>query len=372
MSAANKTTKKAATKSGRGPGRPRKNKETHKLPKLGIVKEPTNVEIFDPHDLEKDLTKRKKIPNPDPRTIYVMEMIYDNPGMWKRIFMLLANLSVDTTRIKFEEEGITIIAQDHNEKCEIFVEVFGKELSRYYCEEPFEVSVNQESMKKIVGTIKATHVSIAFAADADIKCKKFRTILHYKTAKTVTWKTFNLDCEQAPEYEGTIIEDLKLEDEYPVQFTLESKYWKTCVTDWLKFSDSIKLEIEPPFPLTVKQTFTTKKGTEDMVFEETDHMNLKCEIEEGDVFAVSVLLHNIKAIANSAVADDITISADEENKLIFTALLDQDTEEVEIKDPKDPKKKKLVRRIKAGSETCRIKILTKVVDLREKNNEEDE
>jgi hypothetical protein len=354
-----KTTTKKTTKSGRGPGRPRKNKETHKLPKLGIVQGPTNVEVYDPDDPEKDPTKRSKIPNPDPRTIYVMEMIYDNPDMFKKIFNVLTNLSVDTVRIQFNQDGITIIAMDHNEHCEIFVEIFGKELSRYYCESPFEISVNQESMKKIVSTIKATHVSISFTADVDIKCKKLRTILHHKTPKIETWKTFNLDCEQANKYKGTIFEDLKLEDEYPLQFTFDAKYWKTCVGDWMKFTNTIKIEIEPPCPLTFKHTFTNKKGNEAMVCLETDHMNLKCDVEEGDVFAVSVLLHNIKAIANSTVAEDITISAHEDHRLIFTAYLDQDVDDT-------------TRKPKLGTETCRIKILTDIVDLRSEKNDEDD
>ena len=56
MSALKKiTAKKTTGKSGRGPGRPRKNKETHKLPKLGIVDEPSNLEIFDPDDHEKEM-----------------------------------------------------------------------------------------------------------------------------------------------------------------------------------------------------------------------------------------------------------------------------------------------------------------------------
>jgi Proliferating cell nuclear antigen, N-terminal domain len=360
MSTPKKTAvKKPAAKSGRGPGRPRKNKETHKLPKLGVVDEPTNVEIYDPNDPEKDLTKKNKIPNPDPRTIYVMEMIYDNPDMWKKIFTVLTNLSVSTVRIQFNLDGITIIAMDHNQKCEIYVEIFGKELSRYYCEESFEISVNQENMKKIVSTIKTTHVSIAFTANTDIKCKKFRTILHHKTAKMETWQTYNLDCEQAKTYKGTIFEDLKCEDEYPLEFTFESKYWKTCVGDWMKLADVIKIEIEPPCPLTFKHTFDDKKGNQVMDVVETDYMNLKCEIEEGDVFAVSILLDNIKAIANSNAADDITISAHEDKKIIFTALLDQDIDEK-------------TRKPKLGTETCKIKILTEIVNLREEKKEEDD
>ncbi len=361
MSTPKKTTvKKTTTKSGRGPGRPRKNKETHKLQKLGIVDEPTNLEIYDPDDPEKDLSKKSKIPNPDPRTVYIMEMVYDNPDMWKKIFTLLTNMNVETVRIHFNDDGITIIALDHKQKCEIFVEVFGKELSRYYCDTPFQISVNQESMKKIVGTIKANHVSISFVADEDIKCKKFRTVLHYKTTKTETIQTYNIDCEHAEKYTGTIFDDLEDEDEYPLKFTFESKYWKTCVADFMKFADTIKIEKEPPYPLTFKYTFSDKKGDQALECVENSHMDLYCEVEEGDVFAVSVLLQNIKAIANSTVAEDLRISAHEEKKLIFTAYLDQDIDEK-------------TQKPKLDTETCRIKILTEIVNLRDtKNNDDDE
>ena len=91
---------------------------------------------------------------------------------------------------------------------------------------------------------------------------------------------------------------------------------------------------------------------------ENEHMNLKCNVEEGDMFAVSVHLHNIKSIANSTVADDVIISAHEERKLIFTSLLDQDIDDK-------------TRKPKSGSETCRIKIMTEIVNLREmKKNDE--
>ena len=359
MSTPKKTVAKKTTgKSGRGPGRPRKNKETHKLPKLGIVDNPSNLEIYDSTDHEKDPAKRAKIPNPDLNTVYIMEMVYDNPDMWKKIFTALTNMSVDTVRIRFNLDGIVMIATDHTGKCEIFVEIFGKELSRYYCESPFEISVNQSNLKKIVGTIKTNHVSISCIANPFIKCKKFRMVLHYKTPKTETWQTYNLDCEQPSEYKGTIFEDLKFEDEYPLQFTFDSKYWKTCVSDWMKFATSIKIEKLPPYPLTFRYTFENKKGNQFMECVENEHMNLKCDIDEGDMFAVSVLLHNIKAIANSTVAEDVIISAHEERKLIFTSLLDQDIDEKTHKP-------------KAGTETCRIKIMTEIVNLREmKKNDE--
>lgn len=357
MSTPKKTAvKKATVKSGRGPGRPRKDKEIHKLPKNGIVDEPTNVEIYDPDDPETDLAKKSKIPNPDPRTIYIMEMIHGNPDMWKKIFTLMTNMNVDTVRIHFNLDGINIIAMDHNQKCEIFVEVFGKELSRYYCETPFEIIINQECMKKIVGTIKANHVSISFVADADIKCKKFRIILHYKTTKTETFQTYNRDCEQAPKYIGTIFADIEDEEYYPLKFTMESKYLKSCVSDFLKLSDTLKIEKEPPYPLNLKYTFSDKKGDQSMECVENEYMNLHCDIEEGDLFAMSVLLHNIKAIANSTVADDIRISADEEKKLVFTAYLDQEVDDK-------------TRKPKENTETCRIKILTEIVNRREEKDE---
>lgn len=315
------------------PGRPRKKISKDIIKKEGIVDAPSEIAE-------------------DERMQIVMEMVYGNPELFKKIFTELKNLSVENLRLQFHSEGISILTKDHSDKSELLGEIIGSRLNRYYCEAPFEIGVDQTHLLQILQTLKKDHSKITFISTRNTQRSGLRIILYNSTLNEDS--AYNVDVKTMPEYDGTIKEDLLYEPEYPLSFELDSKYFKAKVSDWDRLSELIKIEKlgDEDSPLIISHVFGDKKGNHETIFKDPKKINLVANIDDGDLFAVSVLLQNLKPISNSTVADKIKISAHEKHRLIFTSLLDQQIDETTNKPIE-------------GTEVCIIKILTEIVNFKD-------
>ena len=316
------------------PGRPKKKISKDSIPKSGIVDTPS---------VEAD----------DERMQTTIEVVYSNPEMWKKIFTEFKNLAVDSVRMQFHETGISIITKDHLEKSEVLVEILGDRLNRYYCEAPLEIGVDLHHFLQIMQTLKKDHTKITFSSIRQSQRSKLRVVLHNATMNEDSG--YNVDVRTIEPYDGTIREDLLHEPEYPLSFELDAKYFKNKVADWLRLGEVIKIEKSSTGPLTINHVFDDKKGDHETTFKDSKKISLVANIEEDDLFAVSVLLQNLKPISTSTVADKIKISAHENYRLIFTSLIDQEIDN----DTNKPIE---------GTEVCVIKILTEIVNF---DNEEE-
>jgi hypothetical protein len=322
------------------PGRPKKNVPQDAIPKEGIVDKPTHMAE-------------------DQRMETTMEVVYSNPELWKKIFNMFKNLSVESVRMNFHETGISMISKDHLEKSEVLVEIVGERLNRYYCETPTEIGVDQHHILQILQTLKKDHSKITFLSTRETRRSKLRIMLH--NAAVDADNGYNIDVTQVQTYQGTIHEDLELEPEYPISFELDAKFFKNSVADWARLGEVIKIEKESDekSPLMISHVFEDKKGDHDTIFKDPKKINLKTDIPEGDLFAVSILLQHLKPISTSTVSDKIKVAAHENHRLIFTSLLDQKIDE----DTNKPIE---------GTEVCTIKILTEIVNFDESDEEEEE
>jgi len=313
------------------PGRPKKNKSLDAIPREGIVDKPMDIAE-------------------DERMETTMEMVYSNPELWKKIFGMFKNMSVANVRINFHETGISMISKDHIEKSEVLVNIMGERLNRYFCETPTEIGVDQHHILQILQTLKKDHSKITFISTRQTRRSKLRIILHNPVIDEDS--VYNIDATNVETYDGELYEDLKFEPEYPISFEFDSKYFKSKVADWSRLGEVIKIEKESDekSPLIINHVFEDKKGDHASVYKSSKKINLVSTIPDGDLFAVSVLLQNLKPISTSTVSEKIKIAAHEEHRLIFTSLLDQKMDEDTGKPIPD-------------TEVCTIKILTEIVDF---------
>jgi len=334
MSTTKKTTAlsiaaKAEAAKRKRPGRPKKKVSKDALAREGIVDAPSN---------QAD----------DERMETTMEMTYSNPEMWKKIFTEFKNLSVENVRMQFHETGISMITKDHLEKSEVLIDILGERLNRYYCEQPLEIGVDLHHFLQILQTLKKDHTKITFLSTRQTQRSKLCVILHNATMNEDS--EYNVDVTNIEPYDGTIREDLQHEPEYPLSFEFDAKYFKNKVADWARLGEVIKIEKESTGPLIISHAFDDKKGHHETIYKDPKKINLVAEIAEDDLFAVSVLLQNLKPISTSTVADKIKISVHENYRMIFTSLLDQEIDE----DTNKPVE---------GTEVCVVKILTETVDF---------
>lgn len=333
MSTVKKTTAAAAAKTEaakrKRPGRPKKKISKDALAREGIVDTPS-----------------VQAENEGMET--TMEMVYSNPEMWKKIFTEFKNLSVENVRMQFHENGISMITKDHLEKSDVLIDILGDRLNRYYCEQAFEIGVDLHHFLQILQTLKKDHTKITFLSIRHSQRSKLRVILHNATMDEDS--EYNVDVTNIEPYIGTIREDLQHEPEYPLSFEWDAKYFKNKVADWDRLGEVIKIEKEGNGPLIISHVFEDKKGDHGTVFNNEKKINLVSEIAEDDLFAVSILIQNLKPISTSTVADKIKIAVHETYRMICTSLLDQEIDE----DTSKPIE---------GTEVCIVKILTETVDF---------
>src|SRR5436189_334463 len=94
-------------KKSRKPGRPKKIVENKNIPKLGIVKDINDNDIF-------------------------MELLYDNPQIFKKIIQFFKALSSECLHFIFVPNKAFIWSYDHLKKNKIYITINCDNINKYY------------------------------------------------------------------------------------------------------------------------------------------------------------------------------------------------------------------------------------------------
>lgn len=313
----------------KGPGRPKKITNKREIPRLGIVAAPKNAD------------------STDPRMHNTMEIIYENPDMFKKLFNMFKQFNAKKLNIRFTKNSVIIIATDHVGSIEVKGEIMGSRLNRYYCESEFEHGVDYKTVFRNLKSLKRDHGSICFITTKETQKSQLIMVLHHDTVDEDSNDAIFIDKPET--YDENMFKDLDDLDSYPLRFTLDTKYFRDKVNAWLLKSDIVIIEKNPGCPLTIKAPYKDKRGTHETVFKNGDKVDLQCTAN--DIFAASVHVQRLKSVAAAVcvIADKVQVSVHEEKKITFTCLMDSDTN---------------AGKAVVGTETCRVQILTSIVDVR--------
>lgn len=316
----------------RGPGRPRKNVPKKKLDRLGIVTSPSNAEE-----------------SSDPGSVHAVELIYENPIMFKKIFTLFKVYSIEYVHILFDTDRVYMYSISSSNSELILVEIFGERMNKYYLEEPFHIVLAIEKIHSIFQGIAKNFSSVIFATTRSAKHHKF-------------WIIFNDDNEESSNYcvdlntpENNPIEDIRStlsrESTYPISFEMEFKALKHKVVEYgnlhvktMEIGQTIGTNATGDTTYRVYLACGTQDGQimNQSPFNNTARINLISTFEESQ-FIAPVFLSSIKPLAGTLISDKVKLTVDEEKPLIFTADLDHDTS--------TKTKKRII-----GTEKCRIRV----------------
>jgi hypothetical protein len=318
----------------KGPGRPKKQVQRVVIPKEGVVSAPSN----------------KSIENSHPSLVNALEVVYDNPTMFKKIFHLFKVMAVETVRIKFDERNIKMYAVDHIGTNRIYVKIFGERMNRYYCENVIEIGCNPMRINEKLAALSKDHGKIVIATNRHCKRSKITIILVNDEMQEDG--VDNIEIDEVDIYDWSVEDQLKTENSYPIQFELPSKFFKKKIADFSRGCDILRIEKTGRENLRFSYNHRDKRGRHDSYFKNSSIINLNSLLEEDDLFSTSVYLEYIKPFASALIADEIYISADKERDLIFTAYLDQEEKTI----PGKQKKYKVL-----DTEKCVIKVITEIV-----------
>ena len=287
---------KQTTKS-RGPGRPRKNPVVEALPLLGVVKKPQSA-------------KNK------------MEMMYGNPGSLKKIFTLLKVMEPERIHIYFEKDKFTIKARDHLDKSDIYVECFGSRLHRYFCEKPFAISLEPNSVAKVFQLLKNNHHCIKFISRKRSGDDVNIFIVFTNRIRDQHF-TYEVQVKGNSDFTGKNDSEVNL-GSYPINFTMESKEFKETVSGFAlhklkKFT--IQKKGGSDFRITTNASEETGV-TCSYVYKNEDEIKLNSRVEKGDLFSSAINIRYIKNFSKTILGDKLCIYADRIKPTVFVTELD--------------------------------------------------
>lgn len=324
----------------KGPGRPRKQKPVTKVPKHGVTKEP-----HDPNDR--------------------MELVYDNPDMMKKIFNAFKQMKVGSITMYFGKENLVMTAQDVDSEKEkdvknrVYVIVYGAKQNRYYCDEPFAITLGYEDIERYLRELSKEHTLISFVSRKLDWQSKLRMLFRYEGSITNT-ERHDLDVREVSKDNvkeksafKALGEKLAQENDYNISMLLAAKYFKQKITHASAMTEQLRiLKDGEKGQLQFKYIAKTLKSGKTINFPDNKQIDLKSNVEEGDVFSASVYVSNVKPFASAVITDYIRWSVDRDRPMIFTCLLDAELSDEKKKIPKE------------GTEVAMLKVVTKIIDYR--------
>lgn len=310
------------------PGRPRKKRNRKMQEREGIVDKPANYETAEPSQLN------------------TMELLYDNPLMFRKLFMLFKSMAVNDIQMNFEKTHVTIVTQDHKKKSIVYVKINGIHLVRYYCDHPITIGLDPGSVEQIIQQINKDYTTITFVSRKSTERSQITLCLHHGEMESD--KIYDIDVVQTNINIEDIEKTLKLEENYPIKFTLPYKFFKKDINDYCGLATRLTIEKHGEGPLYYSYRSKNNKVRHIGPFRNPNKIQLHSTISKDDIFATSFYLADVKSLSSSLISDDITIAADQFNDLIFTAYLDENED---LNDQDD------------NSSTCVIKVMTKIINL---------
>lgn len=286
-----KTTKKASGKKSGGekkkPGRPRLKPVRDAIPKNGIAKEPN-------------------------KSTNAMELIYDNPDAFKKIFNMFKAMMVDTVTFTFQPDKAIIRARDHYGKSDISVVINGNRMNHYYCDETFSIKLNANTVGKIIRIIDNKYITITLITKKAERHKSLH-IVYKNDIKIDEYREINLIDTGALEP----CDNLK-ENTHQVKFTLPSKFFKKMIGDISGFTDYLVFEKAGEGPLTYRYDNVTMKCKH--VVKDPKMISFESTMGPEDIFGATIVLDYIKALSGSLISKHITIFASSKC-LIFQSII---------------------------------------------------
>lgn len=273
-------------------GRPKINKLKMPVEIKGIIKAPVNPEDS------------------------MLEIVYRNPTMFKKIIQLYKAFTVDEVEMNFDPTGLRMVTDDHLMKSTIYTMVDGDCMDLYFCKEPIRIVVKRDDLETVFGSITKTHYKIMFVLGDNwrselsiiLKDHAYDNDLYF-TVPTVT----------SMATKKTRVEDN--DSNYPLVFTYTSNFFKAEVSRIARIANHLRIEKIGNEPLR----FTCDKSSKvnvTSVYNSNAKLNLQSKLGEADILSVGVFIDHIDPLANSRTGENITIAVDKTKRISFTTHLD--------------------------------------------------
>jgi len=292
----------------RGPGRPPKKDKKKRIERLGIVEAPSNA-----------------VRNSGDK-LNAMELVYENPQMFKKIFALFKVYAVELIHVCFDKDRLSMYAVDHTNHVTINVEILGSMMNRYFIEEPINIDLDTNQFYRIFQVIGKDFTRILFMTNrANIRVTLWMIFLDEQNNKS----TYQIQLNDVKEGKITLEQTKELfaaAQKYPVSFELDHKFLKNKIAEMSNLSKKF----------VIQQDMTNKNSnmcfvatTDDSKIKNTSPIKNPGKSNlvnnyNGQLFTAPVFVNHIRPFVSASLGDNIKIMVDDKKDIVFKVDLDPD------------------------------------------------
>lgn len=276
---------------------------------------------------KKEIIERKGIVDTPTFNTNIMELVYDGPQVFKKIFNLFKLMDVKEIKISFMLDHVDIITTDHLQKNVNKLTINCSKLIHYYCSYPITITLNAKNIEKVIQKLDKTYHTITIISKEISYRNEILIIFRNSEIDMDEYHTINLiETEQSE----LITCDKPNYDLYPIQFQLTSKLFKKIITDMASFSNTFTIEKIKGIALQFSCMTPEKTIKVKHIYKNEGKIKLKSTILEDDIFSVSTKIDYIKALSNSLIGDTINFYVDKEEDIVFKLIIDNGTFDLTI------------------------------------------
>lgn len=254
----------------------------------------------------------------------LVEFIYDQPILIKKISSFFRLLAAENIQIIFRPEEIILYTHDYDKKSHVRVAITAAKLNHYYCGAEYDIGLSCEEFERIMRKIDKHYSQILIIVDRENINKELTVRLEnsiniaeiYQIALTGRYDRIAAFPAAAQFMHAN----------YPIELTYPSDYFKRLITDLREHDKKISYVQESgDAPLKIECQSQTKKTRTEFLHNDPASLNLVSRVAPGDSFHMAIMLQNLKAISAAQLSDAITVRLDEERMFMTEAIMDEGT-----------------------------------------------
>lgn len=272
---------------------------------------------------EKKSTVRKGIVSAPQNDEHIIELVYDIPLNFKRVFTLFKLMDAQDIKIEFKLSKVRISGIGRIGHNFIDLIIDGTKLSHYFCKHTVIINLDQKNIEKIIQKIDKSYNSIFIIAKNDSYKKHINIILNDESQGIKEYHKISL-IEEINEMDDNIIRDLNYR-QYPLSFTLPSKYFKKIVNDISKFSKDFTIERRPGVLLSFPYDSNAKTIDVDHIFTNEELFKINCSLDKDDFISTTVRIEYIQSMATALLSEEVNVYVDKEDMMVFKSVIDNGT-----------------------------------------------
>ncbi len=254
---------------------------------------------------------------------HALEMIYDTPINLKKIFALFKLMDTRDVKMEFRLSGVRISGAGHLKHNFIDLNIESSKLTQYFCKHNIIMIVDQKNLEKVIQKIDKSYDSIHFIAKQDSYMKELYIVLNDEMQGVKEFHTISL-LESSNSGDDNVVSSLPYM-EYPLSFTLPSKYFKKVIGDISKFSNDFTIERRPGVPLAFPYDSNSKTIDVNHVFTNPDLFKISSSLTDTEFISTTVRIAYIQSLATALLSDSINVFVDHENMMVFRTTIDNET-----------------------------------------------